>query len=165
VSAPRVLIAGIGNVFLGDDAFGCEVARCLAARPRSARVEVQDFGIRGLDLAYALHDGYDLVILVDAVQRGDPPGTVHIVEPVLPDGPGGLEMHRMDPVAVLRLAVTMGGALPLLRLVSCEVATLEPAEDELPCLSKPVRAAVDAAVGVIEGLLAEYLGAAHSERA
>ena len=76
-----ILIAGIGNIFFGDDAFGVEVVRRLAARPLPAGVVVKDFGIRGFDLACALQDGYDAVILVDAMQRGAPPGTLHVLEP------------------------------------------------------------------------------------
>src|SRR6516225_7125141 len=78
---PRILVAGIGNIFLGDDAFGVEVARRLAARPQPDGVRVADFGIRGIDLTYALLDGYETVILVDATPRGGQPGTLYVIEP------------------------------------------------------------------------------------
>src|SRR5438270_10803156 len=81
MTRPRVLVAGIGNIFLGDDAFGVEVAQRLAQRPLPAGVRVVDFGIRGLDLTYALLDGQDAVILVDATLRGGPPGTLYVIEP------------------------------------------------------------------------------------
>src|SRR5262249_12823080 len=82
---PRVLVAGIGNIFLGDDAFGPEVAAALLARPCPPGVQIADFGIRGLDLAYALTDGYDAAVLVDAAPRGERPGTLQVLEPDLPD--------------------------------------------------------------------------------
>ena len=82
-SQPRVLVAGIGNIFMGDDAFGVEVARRLAERALPAEVRVGDFGIRGFDLAYALQDGYETTILIDACPRGDEPGTLYVVEPDL----------------------------------------------------------------------------------
>ncbi|HEY1536865.1 MAG TPA: hydrogenase maturation protease, partial [Polyangiaceae bacterium] len=77
----RVLVAGVGNVFLGDDAFGVEVARELLRRPALAQVTVRDFGTRGLDLAYTLADGFDALLLVDSVQRGHTPGTLSVIEP------------------------------------------------------------------------------------
>ncbi|MGH7848434.1 MAG: hydrogenase maturation protease, partial [Candidatus Binatia bacterium] len=73
----KILVAGIGNIFLGDDGFGVEVARELAKRKLPESVRVVDFGIRGFDLAYALLDGYDLTILVDAAPRGGLPGTLY----------------------------------------------------------------------------------------
>src|SRR3954462_334859 len=80
---PRLLIAGVGNIFLGDDAFGVEVVQRLARRPLPEGIRVVDFGIRGLDLAYALLDGYEATILVDALPRGGPPGTLYVLEPEL----------------------------------------------------------------------------------
>src|SRR4051794_33940377 len=100
---PRVLVAGIGNIFLGDDAFGVEVAQHLARREWPDGVRVVDFGIRGLDLTYALLDGYEVVILVDALPRGGQPGTLYVLEPdraALEPGEGGpmVEGHGLDPV-------------------------------------------------------------------
>ena len=83
MSEPRVLVAGIGNIFLGDDGFGVEVADRLAGRTLPDGVQVADFGIRGVHLAYELLDGYDALVLVDAVPMGEPPGTVAIIEPEL----------------------------------------------------------------------------------
>src|ERR1051325_7107702 len=82
---PSLLVAGIGNIFMGDDAFGCEVARRLSARTLPAGVRVVDFGIRGFDLAYAIMDGPDVTVLVDATPRGGAPGTVYTIEPDLND--------------------------------------------------------------------------------
>src|SRR4029077_20136764 len=81
MSGLRILIACVGNIFLGDDGFGVEVARRLAGRPLPEGVVLKDFGIRGFDLTYALLDGYDLTILVDACPRGAAPGTLHLIDP------------------------------------------------------------------------------------
>src|SRR5881227_271903 len=99
----RVLVAGVGNIFLGDDAFGVEVAQRLLRRGLPDAVRVVDFGIRGLDLTYALLDGYEAVILVDAAPRGGPPGTLYVLEPERGGAPdvAAIETHGMDPVKVL----------------------------------------------------------------
>ena len=76
-----ILVACIGNIFLGDDGFGVEVARALASRSLPQDVVVKDFGIRGFDLVYALLDHPGLTILVDACPRGGSAGTVYVVEP------------------------------------------------------------------------------------
>src|SRR2546428_8240900 len=81
MTQPRLLVAGVGNIFLGDDAFGVEVAQRLLRRPQPEGVRVVDFGIRGLDLTYALLDGCDVAVLIDAVPRGQPPGTLYVIEP------------------------------------------------------------------------------------
>src|SRR3712207_6645350 len=104
----RILVAGIGNIFLGDDGFGVEVVRRLAGRELPAGVDVQDFGIRGLDLMYALGDGYDAAVLVDAVPRGEPPGTLSVIEPEPEADDVPLDAHGMDPAKVLALAQQLG---------------------------------------------------------
>jgi hydrogenase maturation protease len=154
---PSILVAGIGNIFLGDDAFGVEVARRLSERDLPKNVRVTDFGIRGYDLAYALLDGYDTTILVDACPRGEPAGTLYVIEPNLHDmgGPeeqqGAVEAHSMNPLNVLRLASSMG---PLKRvlLVGCEPATLGPEEGQMG-LSEPIEAVLDDAVRMVELLI------------
>ena len=151
----KVLVAGIGNIFLGDDGFGVEVIGRLAGRPLPEGVELGDFGIRGLDLAYALMDGYDAAILVDAMPLGQPAGTVSLVEPDTDqlDGFGLVESHAMDPVQVLRLVKQMGGALPAdLFLVGCEPADFGP-EEGLMGLSEVVAAAVQPAADKVMELL------------
>jgi hydrogenase maturation protease len=161
-AAPRILIAGIGNIFLGDDAFGVEVVRRLAGRAVPRSVRVADFGIRGYDLAYALLDQYDTTILVDACPRGDPAGTLYVIEPDLDDlgGPeeqqAAVEAHSMNPLNVLRLATSMGGPLKRVLLVGCEPATLGPEEGQMG-LSEPVEAALDDAVKLVESLIARIL--------
>ena len=159
MSAPRILIAGIGNIFLGDDAFGVEVARKLAQRPLGEGVRVVDFGIRGIDLTYALLDGCDIAILVDAVPRGGTPGTVYVIEPDAPvdaDVPQGMpliEAHDLDPAKVLRLVRSLGGKVRRVLLVGCEPTPFDSEQDMQMELSEPVRAAVDEAVAVVESLV------------
>jgi len=161
----RVLVAGVGNVLLGDDGFGVELARRLARRGVPEGVRVTDFGIRGLDLTYALLDGWDGVIVVDAVRRGGAPGTLYVLEPAVGEGAGaGLDTHAMHPARVLAAVQSMGGAVGWLRLVGCEPGAL-PEDDALAIgLSAPVEAAVEPAIGLVDGLLAEVLAseAAHA---
>jgi len=163
MTPPKILIAGIGNIFLGDDGFGCAVAERLARRPLPDGAHVVDFGIRGFDLAYALMDGYDVTILVDAAPRGGEPGALYVIEPD-PDGlnePDAramtVESHAMNPTRVLALVKAMNGELKRVLLVGCEPATLGPEEGQMG-LSETVEAAVDGAVEIIESLVAEILG-------
>ncbi len=158
----RILIAGIGNIFLGDDAFGSEVARRLLGRELPDEVRVVDFGIRGFDLTYALLDGYDVTIFVDATPRGGEPGTLYTIEPDLseldnPDAEGmSVEPHGMNPLKVLGMVKSMGGEFKRILLVGCEPAPLQ-SEDGHMGLSEPVEAAVDEAVHVVESLIREIL--------
>lgn len=153
MTPPRILVAGIGNLFLGDDAFGVEVVRRLASEPLPPGTVVRDFGVRGFDLACALQDGYDAVVLVDAARRGGPPGTLSVIEPEPGEAePGGPpQPHALAPAEVFRLVRAMGGRLPAMRLVGCEPATFEPAEG----LSAPVREAVDGAVTLVVAVVEE----------
>ena len=153
----RVLVAGIGNIFLGDDGFGVEVAQRLRRRPARDGVRVEDYGIRGVHLAYELLDGYDALVLVDAVPMDEPAGTVVVMEPDPPspatEGLGGpvLEAHSMDPVVVLDLLAGLGGTVGRVLVVGCAPASL----DEGIGLSAPVEDAVDRAVDAIEDLLGD----------
>ena len=153
----RVLVAGVGNVFLGDDGFGVEVVKRLAERELPEGVEVADFGIRGLDLAYALQDDYELVIFVDALPRGEEPGTVYLLEPEIEeDGEVALDTHGMDPVKVIQLARALGARPTRTLVVGCEPEVLVSGgsyEDMLMELSEPVRAAVDEAARLVESLV------------
>jgi hydrogenase maturation protease len=166
---PRILIACIGNIFLGDDGFGTEVARRLAGRSLPPGVILKDFGIRSLDLTYALLDPYDLIILVDACPRGGEPGTVYLVEPDpvepnTPDGvPARLETHGMNPMTVLRMVQSMGGAPGRILIVGCEPADMGSDEEGKLGLSDPVEAAVDEAIVLIETLISNSIGGEPAE--
>ncbi len=157
----RILVAGIGNIFLGDDGFGVEVVRRLAARELPTSVRVADFGIRGFDLTYALQDGYETVILVDAYPHGQAPGTVSLVEPDLSklheQQAGVVETHGMNPLNVLRMAVAMSGTLKnKILLVGCEPATFGGEEGQMG-LSEQVEAAVDEAVKLVAAVVERSL--------
>jgi hydrogenase maturation protease len=165
---PRILIACVGNIFLGDDAFGVEVAKRLGHHPLPPAVRVIDFGIRGLDLTYALLDGYEVAILVDAAPRGEAPGTLSVIEPDPIDqeslaradiGAGDLliETHGMHPAKVLRLVATMGGQLKHVLVVACEPTPFDPEGEMQMSLSPPVEAAVGEAVNLLEALVAKIL--------
>jgi hydrogenase maturation protease len=155
----RVLVAGIGNIFLADDGFGVEVVRRLAGRELPEDVEVADFGIRGLDLAYALMDPYEAVVFVDALPRGEEPGTVYLIEPEVEDGGEiALDTHGMDPVKVIRFARAMGAEIPRTLVVGCEPQNIlsgENYDDMLMELSEPVLAAVDEAAKLVQSLVEE----------
>jgi hydrogenase maturation protease len=154
----RILVAGIGNIFLGDDAFGVEVARRLAARGLPDGVQVVDFGLRGLDLAYAMLSGeHEVAILVDAAPLDGSPGSVYLIEPELDgdgvsDGQAVIDSHGMDPVKVLRLVRSLGGEPMRMFVVGCEPLTLGPEEGAMG-LSAPVETAVGEAIGLIESLI------------
>jgi hydrogenase maturation protease len=162
MTQPSILVAGIGNIFMGDDAFGLEVVRRLVARALPDCVRVVDFGIRGFDLAYALMDGQDVTILVDATPRGGDPGTIYTIEPNLDEidtfsnEQMAVEPHGMNPMKVLAMVKSMAGAPKRILLVGCEPATLGP-EEGLMGLSVQVEAAVDETVPLIESLIAQMV--------
>lgn len=150
----RVLIAGVGNVFLGDDGFGVEVAAELAGRRLPAGVESSDYGIRGVHLAYQLLDGYDGLILVDAVELGEAPGTVAVIEPAGMPAAGGVDAHSMDPATVLATLAALGGQLERVLVVGCQPAAVE----ERMGLSAQVAASVVAAADEAVRLAVDLLG-------
>lgn len=162
IERQRILVAGIGNIFLGDDAFGCEVTRYLLSRELPDEVRVVDFGIRGLDLVYALLDGYDVTIFVDATPRGGAPGTLYIIKPDLSEldeldaQSAMVEPHGMNPMKVLAMVKAMGGEFKRILLVGCEPAPLC-AEDGQMGLSEVVAAAVNEAVEMVESLITKIL--------
>jgi hydrogenase maturation protease len=152
----RILIAGIGNIFFGDDAFGSEVARRLMREQWPENVQVVDFGIRGFDLTFALLDGYDTVILLDATPRGGSAGTLYTIEPdrsAIESRPPEVEPHGMDPLRVLAMAHSMGARWQRLILVGCEPSG-DPWNAEGIGLSEPVRGAIEEAVKVVRRLAA-----------
>jgi hydrogenase maturation protease len=149
--APRVLVAGIGNLFLGDDGFGPEVVRRLVAEHTPAGVTVTDYGIRGMHLAYDLLAGYEALVLVDALPAAGSPGEVVVLE-VGPDdlGPGEFDAHGMNPMAVLAGLTRLGGTLPPTYVVGFRTAAV----DEGIGLSPGATAAIPAAITAIRALLA-----------
>jgi hydrogenase maturation protease len=162
MSCKRVLIAGVGNVFLGDDGFGVEVVKRLAGRELPGGVEVKDFGIRGIDLVYALQDDYDAVVFVDAIPRGEEPGTVYLIEPEIEDdGQVVLDTHGMDPVKVIKFARALGARPNRTLVVGCEpqvVLSGEDYDEMLMELSEPVHAAVEETMKLVESLVEEIIG-------
>jgi hydrogenase maturation protease len=148
----RTLVAGVGNVFLRDDAFGVEVARLLAERPQPPGVQVRDYGIRGVHLVYELLNGYDLFVLVDAAPRGEAPGTITVLEVDVP-GPGAqpvIDAHSLSPDAVFGLLSALGGRPGRSLVVACEPADVDAGMG----LTDPVRAALPHAVRAVEDILA-----------
>ena len=153
-----VLVACIGNIFQGDDAFGCEVAKVLARRTQRDGVRVIDYGISGLDLTYALLDSPELTIFVDAVARGGEPGTLYTIEPdvEIEGGSTAVDAHAMDPVNVLRAAKAMGAQLRRILLVGCEPADLGGEAGRMG-LTPPVELAVCPAAAIVESLISKEL--------
>src|SRR5579859_2262797 len=161
VQKPRILVAGIGNIFLGDDGFGVEVIRRLAQCQLPAEVRVVDFGIRGFDLTYALQDGYETTILIDACPHGEQPGTVYVIEPNLDAASNSadqsmVDAHSLNPMNVIRLAKAMNAPIKKMLLVGCEPETLGGEEGAMG-LSAPVEAAVDVAVKQVISVVTRIL--------
>jgi len=157
----RTLVAGVGNVFLRDDAFGVEVVRLLAEQPVPEGVEIRDFGIRGVHLVYDLLNGCDLFVLVDAAPHGQAPGTVSVLEVELPEpaGPDTLDRplidaHSLTPDAIFALLVSLGGRPGRSLVVACEPADVDAGMG----LSDPVREALPHAVRTIQDILARPPG-------
>lgn len=158
----RTLVAGVGNVFQGDDAFGVEVIRLLAGRPQPAGVEIADFGIRGVHLVYELLNGCDLFVLVDAAPRGYEPGTVTVLEVAPADTVPAdtvsagtvpraavMDAHGLEPDAIFAMLDSMGSRPGRSLVVACEPADVSPGMG----LSEPVRAALPHAVRAVEEIL------------
>lgn len=154
-----ILIAGVGNIFLGDDAFGVEAVRALERRRLPERVAVVDYGIRGFDLAYELLDPWEAVILVDALPRGGPPGTLYLMEPDLSsikDSQGAktlMNPHGMDPLHVFQLAFAMGEVTAKLYIVGCEPHDFGSELEGRMGLSETVQASIERAAGMVEELV------------
>jgi hydrogenase maturation protease len=151
----RTLVAGVGNVFLGDDAFGVEVVRLLGEQPREDGVEIRDFGIRGVHLAYELLNGCDLFVLIDAAPRGEKPGTVTVVDVELPDRASltspVIDAHSLTPDSIFALLVSLGGRPGRSLLVACEPADVSAGMG----LSEPVTEALPHAVRAVQEILAQ----------
>jgi hydrogenase maturation protease len=155
----RILVAGIGNIFLGDDGFGPEVIRHAAPRLDQRQfdgrtVKVVDYGIRGMHLAYDLLEDWEGLVLIDAVPDRGAPGTLHVFEAnhqtLAPTA--GLEAHSMDPAAVFATLAALGGTAPRTVVVGCEVENI----DEGMGLTDAVSAAVPGAVAATEAVLSRF---------
>jgi hydrogenase maturation protease len=160
--AGRVLVAGIGNIFQGDDAFGVAVVQRLSAIHLPEHVRVMDAGIRALDLVFALLDDYELAILVDATSRGGAPGTLYTIEIDVSDIPDACDesldvnSHALDPVRVLTLAKSMGARFRRLTLIGCEPLTTDCDDTGQIGLSEIVEAAVNPAVERVRELIEHF---------
>ena len=147
--SPGVLVAGIGNIFLSDDGFGVEVASRLAAVPMPPGVRVADFGVRGVHLAYELLDGYDRLVLVDAVPMGEAPGTLAVIQPAAAgeNGPDGdipvVDAHSMSPDVVLATLSRLGGSVEEIYIVGCQPASLEEGIGLSPSVASAVENAME----------------------
>jgi hydrogenase maturation protease len=157
-----ILVAGIGNVFLRDDGFGVEVSRRLAGRALPDGVRVEDYGIRGIHLAYDLLEGYDALVLVDAVPMGEPPGTLAVIEPEPAIGratvsssnaDGGsvvaVDAHAMSPDIVLATLTRLGGSVDRIVIVGCQPGNLDEGMGLSPAVQAAVTAAVDLCLEVV----------------
>jgi hydrogenase maturation protease len=157
----KVLVAGIGNIFLGDDGFGVEVANRMAPLPQPDGVVVADFGIRGVHLAYELLGGYDALVLIDAVPIGEPPGTLAVIEPEIAELTAGdddmapaMDAHSMNPAVVLGMLAGLGGEVGRVVIVGCQPEVIE----EGIGLSAPVTAAIDRAITAVTEVVTELCG-------
>ncbi len=155
-----VLVAGVGNLFCGDDGFGCEVVRRMAERAPLAGVKLVDFGIRGFDLAYALCDEHQTVILVDAVRRGRAPGTLSVILPEQAASAPEIHTHGMHPSRVFALVKELGGSTRSVRIVGCEPLLLDDDGEPRMGLSDPVSAAIEPAIVLVRELIERALGVA-----
>jgi len=152
----KILVAGIGNVFFGDGGFGSKVAVALRDHTWPHGVEIEDFGLRGIDLAHALTRGLDAVILLDAVERGGTPGTLYVLEPEPVRTGAARGPHKLDPSAVLQLAASFGAPPRYVRLVGCEPGQIPGSDDEISHgLSPPVEAAIAPAAKLVAQLVRE----------
>ncbi len=166
--SPTILIAGIGNIFLGDDAFGVETSRALLKRGLPEGVKVVDYGIRGFDLAFALLGDWDAVILIDALARGGAPGTLYLLEPDLGSAknpqPEHLAMnpHGMDPVHVIQLAFSLGKVSARIYLVGCEPEDFGDELEGRMSLSTTVQSSIGGAITMIDNLVERILAPARA---
>jgi hydrogenase maturation protease len=150
----HTLVAGIGNVFLSDDAFGVEVAQRLAERPLPEGVRAEDYGIRGIHLAYELLEGYDTLVLIDAVPIGQPPGTLAVIEPEV-DADTAVPMvdaHTMGPDVVLATLARLGGSVGRILIVGCQPGDLREGIGLSPAVAAVVDEAADLCLEVLDAV-------------
>jgi len=158
-----ILVAGVGNIFLGDDSFGVEAVRALSTRHLAEGVSAVDFGIRGFDLAFALLHPWHAVVIVDALSRGGPPGTLYTLQPELttiagaPSPEMALNTHGMDPMHVLHLALSMGPIEAQVYVLGCEPEDFGDELEGRMGLSPTVQASLPEAVAMLETLVGNLL--------
>ncbi len=153
----KVLVAGIGNIFFGDDGFGVEVAARLAERSWPPGTTVADYGIRGVHLAYELLDGYDVLILVDAVPMGERPGTLAVIDVDVHDlapSAAPLDAHTMTPAVVLGTLDRLGGTIDRVLVIGCEPAVITARTGLSPSVAAAIPMAVDLVAEVLDDVLA-----------
>lgn len=156
-SQARILVAGIGNIFLGDDGFGCAVVRELAQQELPAGVKLLDYGIRGLDLAYALLEPYDFVIFVDAISHGEAPGTIYMLQALAScDTSATLDPHSMQPAHLLAMARSLGEVRAEIYIVGCEPLDFGDELEGRMSLSAPVASAVPEGARAVLDLLSRH---------
>jgi hydrogenase maturation protease len=154
----QILVAGVGNAWLQDDAFGGECARRLEARGVPSGVTVMDFGTGGLDLAYEIMRGYDALVLLDASRQGGEPGTLYVLEPSMEELAGPIEdgdvinPHGMDPQTVLRFVAAIGGFSGRVVVIGCEPGEVD---DVGVGLTPVIEGAVERALEVVSETLEE----------
>jgi len=152
VRAKRVLVAGVGNVLRGDDGFGPAVTELLGHLPEG--VDVIETGIGGIALLQELMAGCDGLVLIDALDRGDEPGTVTVIEPEIPEAVHVPDVHLADPNRVLSMAKTIGVLPDRVVIVGCQPVGM----DDLGAgLSPQVQSALPAAVARIEETVNAWL--------
>ena len=152
----RTLIAGLGNIFAGDDGFGCAVADALDPARLPAGTEARDFGIRGVHLAYQLLEPYDLVVIVDAVHRGGAPGTCYVIEhaadserPAVDEAAPLMDAHDMAPDEVLALVPMLGGSVGRVVVVGCEPESTAPGIGLSATVASSVRTATSLVTEIV----------------
>ena len=149
----RILIAGLGNLLRGDDGFGIRVIQELAKKSMPSSVELYEAGSAGVALAQKIAEGFDVCILVDAMQRGGSPGTLYDLAPIAPAKARRLDMHALDPKGVLALANAMGPLPASVLLMGCEPAETEELEERLSaCVEACVQPAVEKITAAIARL-------------
>jgi hydrogenase maturation protease len=155
-----ILVACVGNIFLGDDGFGTEAARALAVAGLGRDVRIVDYGIRGLDLAYAMLEDWHAVVLVDAIRRGGPPGTLYLLRPGEQSDASGpaLDPHSMDPASVLSMARSQGEVTAEVFIVGCEPLDFGDDLEGRIGLSEPMMAAVPETVVMVRELVERLRG-------
>lgn len=144
----RMLVAGVGNIFKSDDAFGSHVAAALAREPLPDSAHLIDFGIRSVHLVYELLDGYDVLVLIDTVSQQDgPPGSLYVIEPDLDtvEAPPSFDPHDLPPGGAMALVPVLGGSVDRIVVVGCQPETI----DDGLGMSEAVMAAVEPAVRLV----------------